>query len=69
MTLTQANPVWLITGCSTGLGRALAELIVERGWTLIPTARDVSRVADLAKGAEDRVLPVALDVTDSRQVQ
>lgn len=66
--MSQGAPVWLITGCSTGIGRVLAERIVERGWRLIATARDVSRVADLAVGAEDRVLPMALDVADSAQI-
>jgi len=59
---------WLITGCSTGLGRALAEAVINAGHNVIPTARDVSRVADLADAAPDRVLPVALDVTDAGQV-
>jgi NADP-dependent 3-hydroxy acid dehydrogenase YdfG len=43
------TPVWFITGCSTGLGRALAQLIVERGWNLVATARDKARVMDLAE--------------------
>lgn len=62
------TPVWLITGCSTGLGRALARLIVDRGWRLIATARDASRLADLVEGAEDRVLALDLDVTNADQV-
>jgi len=62
------DPVWLITGCSTGLGRALAELVAGRGWRLAATARDAGRVADLAAVAEARVLPLALDVTDGRQI-
>jgi len=62
------TPVWLITGCSTGLGRALARLIVDRGWRLIATARDASRLADLVEGAEDRVLALDLDVTNAGQV-
>lgn len=59
---------WLITGCSTGLGRALAEAVITAGHNVVPTARDVSRVADLAGAAPDRVLPIALDVTDAAQV-
>ncbi|KQN93999.1 short-chain dehydrogenase [Sphingomonas sp. Leaf231] len=60
-----ADPVWFITGCSTGFGRELAKLVVERGWRVVATARDASRVADLADGHEGRVLPLALDVTDT----
>jgi NAD(P)-dependent dehydrogenase (short-subunit alcohol dehydrogenase family) len=59
---------WLITGCSTGLGRALAEAVIAAGHNAVVTARDAQRVADLADGNEDRVLALALDVTDTTQV-
>jgi NAD(P)-dependent dehydrogenase (short-subunit alcohol dehydrogenase family) len=59
---------WLITGCSTGLGRALAEAVIAAGHNAVVTARDVTRVADLADPPTQRVLPVALDVTDPAQV-
>ncbi|RZM07473.1 MAG: SDR family NAD(P)-dependent oxidoreductase, partial [Sphingomonas sp.] len=63
------SPVWLITGCSTGFGRDLAQLIIDRGWRLIATARDAARVADLAEAAPDRVLALALDVTEQDQIE
>ena len=63
------SPVWFITGCSTGFGRDLARLVIDRGWRAVVTARDAARVADLAKGAEERVLALALDVTDAAQIQ
>jgi len=59
---------WLITGCSTGLGRALAEAVIGAGHNAVVSARDVAKVADLADVAPDRVLAVALDVTDPQQV-
>jgi NAD(P)-dependent dehydrogenase (short-subunit alcohol dehydrogenase family) len=59
---------WLITGCSTGLGRSLAEACVAAGHNVVATARDVSKVADLADSAPDRVLAVGLDVTQPAQV-
>ncbi|MDN4631657.1 oxidoreductase [Sphingomonas sp. PsM26] len=62
------SPVWLVTGCSTGFGRDLAQLIIDRGWRLIATARDADRVADLAAAAPDRVLALALDVTEQAQI-
>ncbi len=61
-------PTWLITGCSTGLGRSLAEAVIEAGHNAVVTARDVAKVADLADAAPDRVLPVALDVTKPDQI-
>jgi NAD(P)-dependent dehydrogenase (short-subunit alcohol dehydrogenase family) len=59
---------WLITGCSTGLGRALAEAVIQTGHNAVVTARDVTKVADLADTAPERVLAVALDVTKPEQV-
>ena len=66
MALAQ-DPVWFITGCSTGFGRSLAEAVLARGERVVATARDVARVADL-EGASDRLLPLALDVTDDAQI-
>lgn len=57
--------IWLITGSSRGLGRALAEGVLQAGDSLVATARDPTQVQDLvAKYGQDRVLPIALDVTD-----
>lgn len=61
-------PTWLITGCSTGLGRALAEAVIGAGHNIVVTARDVANVADLTDRAPDRVLPVTLDVTRPDQI-
>ncbi len=62
------TPVWLITGCSTGFGRELAQQVVARGWRAVVTARDKARVADLVDGAGDRGLALNLDVTDAEQI-
>lgn len=59
---------WLITGCSTGLGRAFAEAVLARGENVVATARDASTVADLAEAHPDTALALALDVTDDDQV-
>jgi NAD(P)-dependent dehydrogenase (short-subunit alcohol dehydrogenase family) len=59
---------WFITGCSTGLGRALAEAVLERGENAVITARDAGRLADLAKAYPGPALALALDVTDDEQV-
>jgi NAD(P)-dependent dehydrogenase (short-subunit alcohol dehydrogenase family) len=60
------KPVWLITGCSTGFGRALAELLIGRGYRVVVTARQPAEVADLAVREETLVLK--LDVTDQAEV-
>ena len=59
---------WLITGCSTGLGRAFAEAALARGHDVVVTARDVAKVQDLADAHSDSALALALDVTDDAQV-
>lgn len=61
-------PTWLITGCSTGLGRALAEAVLQRGYNAVVTARDAATVHDLAKSYPDTALALPLDVTQQGQV-
>jgi NAD(P)-dependent dehydrogenase (short-subunit alcohol dehydrogenase family) len=63
------NPVWFITGCSTGFGRELAQLVLKRGWRAVVTARDVSRVQDLTRGYEDKALALSLDVTKRHDIE
>jgi len=62
------GPVWFITGCSTGFGRALAQLVLDRGWKAVITARNIDQVQDLAKGFESTALVLPLDVTSKAQV-
>jgi NAD(P)-dependent dehydrogenase (short-subunit alcohol dehydrogenase family) len=59
---------WLITGCSTGLGRAFAEAVLARGDNAVVTARDAAKVRDLAEKHPDTALALPLDVTDDAQV-
>ena len=59
---------WLITGCSTGLGRAFAETALERGHNVVVTARDIGSVRDIADAYPERALPLALDVTRDADV-
>lgn len=54
---------WLITGCSTGLGRTFAEAVLARGDNLVATARDVSSLSDLLDRYPNAVRTIALDVT------
>ena len=60
MAIDKSKPV-LITGCSTGIGRATAERLAGDGWSVYATARKTEAIEDLkAKGAKT----LALDVTD-----
>lgn len=61
-------PTWLITGCSTGLGRHIAQEVLARGYNAIVTARNAATVQDLVDAHPDTALALALDVTDDTQV-
>ena len=65
----QKSDVWFITGCSTGFGRELAKLVLERGYQAVITARDPSKIQDLKVGHEDRALVLKLDVTNRTEVE
>ncbi|CAO3362384.1 oxidoreductase [Azospirillum melinis] len=65
---TTDTPVWFITGCSTGFGRELARLVLEKGWRVAATARDPRKLDDLLAGHGERGRAIALDVTDAGQV-
>lgn len=59
---------WLITGCSTGLGRALAQAVLAKGHNAVVTARDVTTVEDIAAAYPGTALALPLDVTDRAQI-
>ena len=57
--------VWLITGSSRGIGRSLAEAVLEAGHKLVATARQPEQLADLVRKYGEQVRAVALDVADA----
>ncbi|MBC6460792.1 oxidoreductase [Actinomadura sp. HBU206391] len=63
-----AGRVWLITGASSGFGRAIAEAALAAGDTVVAAARRPEALEGLAATYPDRVVPVALDVTDPARV-
>ena len=63
-----SSPAWFITGCSTGLGRALAQRVLEHGHRAVVTARKSDDISDFAADYPDTALVVALDVNDHAQV-
>ncbi|MEO8394166.1 MAG: SDR family NAD(P)-dependent oxidoreductase [Chloroflexota bacterium] len=56
---------WFVTGCSTGLGRALAEEVLKAGGRVVATARNQSAIQDLVERYPDTALALSLDVTYS----
>ena len=64
--MTSGNPVWLITGCSTGFGRELARLLLKRGYGVAVTARNPATLDEFTTHANAFV--AALDVTIPAQI-
>jgi NAD(P)-dependent dehydrogenase (short-subunit alcohol dehydrogenase family) len=63
-----AGRVWLITGASSGLGRAVAEAALTAGDAVAAAARTPASVDDLAAAHPGRVAAVQLDVADTAQI-
>ena len=64
-----APKVWLITGCSTGFGQALAEAVLKKGDYLLATARKPEQLRTLVEHYPDTAKAVRLDVTVSQDIQ
>ncbi len=60
----------LVTGASTGIGRATALRLAGNGWTVLAGVRDPAAGGRLLEelGARGKVIPLALDVTDADQI-
>jgi len=64
--MSEVSKAVLITGCSSGIGHATAELLAEKGWKVYATARRKESIADLA---ERGCKTLDLDVTDEASMQ
>jgi NAD(P)-dependent dehydrogenase (short-subunit alcohol dehydrogenase family) len=61
-----ANYRWLISGCSTGIGRVMAQYLLDAGHRVAVTARNVSSIADFK--SYPNALVTALDVTNEASI-
>jgi NAD(P)-dependent dehydrogenase (short-subunit alcohol dehydrogenase family) len=59
---------WLITGCSTGFGRALALEALAQGHHVAVASRNTKDVSDIIEKYPDLALAVTLDVTNKQQI-
>ena len=64
--MVQRSRAVLITGCSSGIGRAIAERLAGKGWTVYATARNPESIADLA---DSGCKTLALDVCDENSMR
>src|SRR5215471_20258584 len=66
---SKAQPVWMITGCSTGFGRELVRQALERGFRVVLTARDPATLQELAGAYPSTALALGLDVTRKSEIE
>jgi NAD(P)-dependent dehydrogenase (short-subunit alcohol dehydrogenase family) len=59
------SKVWFVTGSTRGFGRELVRAALDAGDSVAATARRPDQLADLVDTYGDRILPLALDVTDA----
>lgn len=60
--------VWLITGCSTGFGRALAIEVLAQGYSVAVASRNINDVEDIVSRYPETALAVGLDVTSGAEI-
>lgn len=63
------SAAWLVTGCSTGIGREIAHAALAKGHRVAVTARNVEAVEDIVRAHPERAIACRLDVTDRAQIR
>ncbi|KAK5661211.1 hypothetical protein OQA88_11102 [Cercophora sp. LCS_1] len=61
-----SDAVWFITGCSSGIGKALANLVAAKGHRLVATARNITALSYLP--SSPNILPLPLDTTSTPSI-
>jgi NAD(P)-dependent dehydrogenase (short-subunit alcohol dehydrogenase family) len=62
------NKVWFITGCSTGFGRELSQLVLSMGYKAVVASRKTDDVKDIVEKYPDTAIAVKLDVTKPEEI-
>lgn len=60
---------WLITGCSSGIGRGIAKAALEAGDQVVATARNIEKLRELTEAHPDTTLAVKLDVERQEDIE
>lgn len=63
------DKVWFITGCSTGFGRELSNLLLAQGYKVVVTARKLNDIQDIVEKHTDKALALGLDVTKPSDIE
>ena len=66
MTTAADKPVWFITGCSTGFGRALARHTLSLGYPTVVTARNAAQVEGIIGAMDIRLTPAEMTEVSGR---
>jgi NAD(P)-dependent dehydrogenase (short-subunit alcohol dehydrogenase family) len=64
-----SSRTWLITGCSNGFGRVLADLLLKRGEKVVATARKPETLEELVAPYGTRALALKLDITRPDEIE
>lgn len=60
---------WLITGCSSGIGKSIAKAVLEKGDNAVITARSKDRLKELTEQYPSTSFAVTLEVTDKESIK
>lgn len=60
---------WLITGCSTGIGRGIAKAVLHSGDQAVVTARAISKIQEFETEYPDTCAALPLDLTDGNSME
>ena len=63
------NKIWFITGISSGLGKALAQTVIDQGDFVIGTFRDQSQADIFNNHYKDKAFAVTLDITKETEIE
>jgi NAD(P)-dependent dehydrogenase (short-subunit alcohol dehydrogenase family) len=64
-----SSRVWLVTGASQGLGRAIVEAVLEHGDRVVAASRQPDAFEGLVQKWGNQILPLVMDVKDKHQIQ
>ncbi|MDX5935853.1 oxidoreductase [Acidithiobacillus thiooxidans] len=64
----EKKPVWFVTGCSTGFGREIVRHVLDQGYRVVATSRNLRDIENLGNGAANRICRLKLDVTHPDEI-